>query len=52
MPEHADAIRRGEIPQPLVGFPDSDVFRYEDEVVEEANIIDWDRLAPMKEAAN
>jgi hypothetical protein len=52
MPEHADAIRRGELATPLLGFPDADVFRYEAKAIGVAGNVNWRGLTPMKEAAN
>lgn len=55
MPEHAESIRRGEQTAPLVGFPKDDVFRYDRsaaQTIGSAGKVDWDRLSPMKEAAN
>jgi hypothetical protein len=52
MPEHADAIRRGELSRPLVGFPNEDVFLYDAQAIGVAGNVNWERLAHMREAAN
>jgi hypothetical protein len=55
MPENAEAIRRGQLAEPLVGFPNDDVFRYSDKearAIGKGERIDWHQLRPMKEAAN
>jgi hypothetical protein len=55
MPENAEPFRRGKLAEPLVGFPNDDVFRYGDKearAIGKGEQIDWHQLRPMKEAAN
>lgn len=54
MPSNFDAIRRGELPEPMLGFPQKDVFAYDAKTakaIEKGQPIDWARLKQI-EAAN
>jgi hypothetical protein len=49
MPEHADAIRRGELAAPLLGFPEKDVFKCDSKSAKsvDAGQVDWTQLTPL-----
>ena len=55
MPENAEAIQRGEMAEPLVGFPIDDIFRYRDKearAIGRGESVDWRQLEPMKRGAH
>ena len=55
MPDHAEAIRSGQLPAPMVGFSTRDVFAYDAAVGERVMArepVDWSLLRPVREAAN
>jgi hypothetical protein len=50
MPDHASAIRGGQIPAPMLGFSKKDVFAYDPVTaakVEAGKPVDWSRLRPV-----
>jgi len=48
-PENADAIRRGDLPEPMVGVRPSDVFAYDETAAGrlDGDSVDWTMLRPM-----
>jgi hypothetical protein len=55
MPDHAEAIRSGQLPAPMVGFSKRDVFAYDEAMGERVvakEPVDWSILRPIYEAAN
>jgi hypothetical protein len=58
MPSNFAAIRSGQMPEPMLAFPQKDVFCYDASAasrIERGEPVDWLRLKPMgemKEAAN
>ena len=55
LPANVQAIRSGDLPEPMMAFPKKDVFLYDAVAavsIQRGERIDWTRLKPMKEAAN
>ncbi len=50
MPEDAEAIRAGRKPEPMLGFPKKDLFRYDGAVaglIAKGTAVDWAKLTPL-----